>query len=53
MTGGNPIAKKIKLGMGNRCYELTKTKGSATSFRLTHSGNLNVTIDEGKFKKIN
>jgi hypothetical protein len=52
VTMGNPVMEKIKLGMGNPCYELTKTKGRVTSFRITRSGNLNILIDEGKLKKI-
>ena len=52
VTMGNPVIEKIKLGLGNPCYELTKTKGRVTSFILTRSGNLSILIDEGKLKKI-
>lgn len=52
VTMGNPVMEKIKLGMGNPCYELTKTRGRVTSFRITRSGNLSILIDYGKLKKM-
>lgn len=52
VTVNNPVIEKIKLGLGNPCYELTKTKGRVTSFVLTRSGNLNILLDEGRLKKI-
>lgn len=52
VTLDNPLAEKIKLGLGVPSYELTKTKGRVTSFVLTRSANLNIMLDEGKLIKL-
>ena len=39
--------------MGDICYEMEKTKGRKTKFRLTRTGNRHITINEGRFIKLN
>lgn len=51
-SAGIEVDKLLRKSFGEDCIEIEQIEGDTIHFRTTYSGNLHITINQGKFIKI-
>jgi hypothetical protein len=45
------LKQQLNKSFGDQCIEIQKFNGDSIKFRITYTGNLHVTVDEGYYVK--